>query len=179
MNYKMKGIPGKGMPFLMSIKNSQYFKHVIILVGIAVIICLILFGVLFALLINQEPTRSDVCDGQKISFSLDSVNLQRSMKIPGGYLVFANRNSDSVSSDTLPPVLAKLNRKEEVIWAVFLDSKIDSCGQLPFYKAIDIRLVEEKNGDRMIYFFNTPVQEPGWIYLTRNYDFAGFYLDAM
>lgn len=115
--------------------------------------------------------------GLKITAKLDSLNIKTYISIPDGQLAISNTTVDSNSVDTFPPILLKLDKKKNVIWAVSLNSKADNY-DIPLYSMENIQLVNDKNGKR-IEFFNESYMEPGIIYLKENYDFDYLCLSPM
>ena len=114
---------------------------------------------------------------QKSTILLDSTNIDLYLTIPNGRLAISNTLVDSNSIDTIPPILIRVDNSQNIIWAIKLNSNLDSS-KVPLFKMDNIKLVEDKAGKR-ISFFNSSYGEPGTIYLTENYDFDFLYLSPM
>lgn len=112
--------------------------------------------------------------GQKINIEISKINIDKYLKIPNGQLGISNTNNLKITTDTIPPILVKLDNKQNLIWAVNLDSKRYG---IPLYEMENIELLEDKNGKR-ITFFNSSYSEPGTIYLSDEFEFNYLCLKA-
>jgi len=126
---------------------------------------------------HSGPKNSNEIYCKEIKTSLDSVKIDTYLTIPNGKLAICYTTTDSITIDSFPPILIKLNKDNSIVWAVSLDTKSTNC-EIPLFKMDNIRLVKE---DRywMITFFNVTYQEPGIIYLTENFDFDYMYLSPL
>ena len=104
--------------------------------------------------------------GQKINVEISKLKIDKYLTIPNGEFGISNTNNPKITTDTVPPILVKLDNKQNLIWAIKLDSK--RCG-IPLYEMENIELLEDKNGKR-ITFFNSSYSEPGTIYLTDEFE---------
>ncbi|MBK7339684.1 MAG: hypothetical protein IPQ10_08720 [Saprospiraceae bacterium] len=112
--------------------------------------------------------------GQKINIEINKIIIDEYLTIPGGQFGISNTNNRKLSTDTIPPILVKLDNKRNLIWAVKLDS--ESSG-IPLYEMDNIKLLDDKYGKR-ITFFNSSYSEPGTIYLTDEFEFDYLCLKA-
>lgn len=112
--------------------------------------------------------------GKRINIQLNSLKIDKYLTIPDGQLAISNTNNYKISKDTIPPILVKLDKKKNFIWAIKLDSK-DSG--IPLYEMENIILIDDKSGKR-ITFFNLSYSEPGTIYLTEKFEFDYLCLKA-
>jgi hypothetical protein len=112
--------------------------------------------------------------GQKINIEINKINIDKYLTIPSGQFGISNTNNRKLSTDTVPPILVKLDNKRNLIWALKLDSK--NSGIL-LYKMDNIELLDDKYGKR-ITFFNSSYSEPGTIYLTDKFEFDYLCLKA-
>jgi hypothetical protein len=112
--------------------------------------------------------------GQKINTKLNKIKIDEFITFSNGQFGISNTIVEKTLIDTIPPILVKLNKKGDLIWAIKLNS--EECG-IPLYKMGNIKLVEDKHG-KSISFFNLSYSEPGTIYLTDEFEFNYLCLKA-
>lgn len=130
-------------------------------------------------LINSKAETSCGMDtgpiyGKKINIQLNNLKIDKYLTIPDGQLAISNTNNYKISTDTIPPILLKFDKKNNLVWAIKLDSKQSG---IPLYEMENIILKDDKNGKR-ITFFNLSYSEPGTIYLTDKFEFDHLCLKA-
>jgi hypothetical protein len=152
-------------------------KKKMLIIGLTIFGTIILF---FAYLTfnsdNKVGCGNDVGPvfGQKINIQLNKIKIVKYLTIPNGHFGISNTKNNKISTDTIPPILIKLDNKRNLIWAIKLDSKNSG---IPLYEMENINLVDDKNGKR-ITFFNSSYSEPGTIYLTDKFEFDYLCLKA-
>jgi hypothetical protein len=105
--------------------------------------------------------------GYKINTKLNKIKIDELIPFPNGQFGISNTIIRKTLIDTIPPILLKLDKKSNLIWAIKLDT--EECG-IPLYEMSNIKLVDDKYG-KSITFFNLSYSEPGIIYLTDEFEF--------
>jgi hypothetical protein len=100
--------------------------------------------------------------GKKISIDIKKIDVEQAFNIDGGKLYVSNTQKNEIDSDTLPPILFKINSNYQVAWAVELRSN----NEIEFFAMEDIKLFGHE-----LHFFNSTHLEPGVIYLDENFNF--------
>jgi hypothetical protein len=100
--------------------------------------------------------------GKKISIDIKKIDVEQAFNIDGGKLYVSNTQKYEIDSDTLPPILFKINSNYQVAWAVELRSN----NEIEFFAMEDIKLFGHE-----LHFFNSTHLEPGVIYLDENFNF--------
>lgn len=151
-----------------------------ILIGILITVVVVIVIFIFAVIFTYESTgkcgmSSGPCYGRKINVDLSKTIIDTFLIIPDGQLAISNTNVDEDLKDTIPPIIIKLDKRKNIIWAVKLYS--DECG-IAFYEMSSIFLHDNKS-KKEISFFNVSYEEHGTIFLTENFDFEYMCLDPL
>lgn len=113
--------------------------------------------------------------GHRINVKLDEITVDTYLPYPGGEFAISNTPVGNNGRDTIPPLLLKLDRHRNVLWAISLDSEDDI---ISLYSIGASRLEIDENRIS-IWFFNESYMEPGRIFLTDNFDFDYMCLSPM
>jgi hypothetical protein len=108
--------------------------------------------------------------GDSINVNLDRTGFEQQLDIPNGKFGLLNL------SDSLPPKLIKLDKENNLIWAV--EFREDSLVGLPHQRLSEMQLIKDEHGIRLS-FFNNSYGEPGRIYLTEDYELEYMCLSPM
>ncbi len=101
--------------------------------------------------------------GKKINTKVLSHEVNTNFKISKGRrIIICNTSTDDLESDSLAPILYKVDSNYNVEWAVELISDKD----VKLYSIEDCRMIGHE-----LHFFNSTHLEPGVIYLDENFDF--------
>lgn len=101
--------------------------------------------------------------GKKIKPNVLSFEVNVNFEIPKGRrIIICNTSTDDLESDSLAPILYKVDSNYNVEWAVELISDKD----VKLYSIEDCRMVGHE-----LHFFNSTHLEPGVIYLDENFNF--------
>lgn len=139
-------------------------------VVIAIFIAAFCILIYFDFLVRERNTNVASCVdcgpyfGEHIDLALDTLNVDHSLEIPNGQMVFLHMR------DNLSPVLVKIGLNRKIEWSVKLTTdNPNTCDDVPMLRMLNPRV----NLDRgiRIYFFNDSHSEPGHIVLSDNYDF--------
>jgi hypothetical protein len=129
--------------------------HIVLLVVSIVIVGYITF-VTYAL---GDLGGSGKCYGKTLYVDLDSIKVEEQLIVSNGKILFSNL------TDTLSPIMIKVDKNDNVEYAIKLEFDSD-CISLNYLTGFSF---DEK--DKKIRFFNGGYGEPGYIKLTKDYHF--------
>lgn len=157
----------------MKEKNSLLYDIFWRLVLPSVIVCYIVYRIIASQL--GDCYLSVPIQGKKVSVQLEQVSIDDCLSIPDGDLVISNTPVYTNHAEILSPILIKLDKQQNVKWAVSLNSNIDSSAVF-LYK---MHFTGSYDGGTSIPISNESYMEPGVINLDSNYDFECACLSIM